>query len=69
MAPSKTKRRTASAADDILLACSSFFKTLPLRKTIFDEPYTFTPTQPLPEGLKLLNFSRHPGENRGPEYL
>jgi hypothetical protein len=25
-----------------------------------------TPTLPFPEGVKKLNFSRHPGENRGP---
>jgi hypothetical protein len=27
---------------------------------------TFTHLPPLPEGVKKLNFSRHPGENRGP---
>jgi hypothetical protein len=29
-------------------------------------PQEFPPTLSLPEGLKKLVFSRHPGENRGP---
>jgi len=33
-----------------------------LQKNIED----ITPTLPSPEGVKKLNFSSHPGENRGP---
>jgi hypothetical protein len=32
----------------------------------YNQP-VITPTLPLPEGVNKLNFSRHPGENRGQE--
>jgi hypothetical protein len=33
---------------------------------IFIKQKAFPPTLTLPEGVKKLIFSRHPGENRGP---